>query len=136
MSDLIRRKDAIREVEKVGKPYVPHPGNDVYWCVKAIEALPSAEKTGLYCTMAGRECFTQGKEIAWCLTCPHISEEDRELVKKAVSAEKTGKRIVDMEIDFLGEKTMWYVCDQCRKPIDAEDKYCKHCGAKMVGDTE
>ena len=57
-------------------------------------------------------------------------------VSEVPSAEKTGKRIVDMEIDFLGEKTMWYVCDQCRKPIDAEDKYCKHCGARMVGDEE
>jgi len=48
----------------------------------AIKAL----KKDVYCPMAGRECFAHGEEVAWCLSCPHISEEERGLVKDAVTA--------------------------------------------------
>lgn len=42
------------------------------------------------CALADRACPFQGQEYAWCLTCPHISEEDMALVKKAVTEPKTG----------------------------------------------
>lgn len=29
--------------------------------------------------------------------------------------------------------TVWAECSECEKPIDAWDKFCKHCGAKMGG---
>ena len=32
--------------------------------------------------------------------------------------------------------TVWAECSECGKPIDAWDKFCRHCGAKMGGDTE
>ena len=47
----------------------------------AIQALKDKRA---YCVMANRTCFAHGTQIAWCLTCPHISEEDRRLVVKAV----------------------------------------------------
>ena len=30
-----------------------------------------------------------------------------------------------------GGGTHWVVCSHCEKPIDWQDAYCKHCGAKM-----
>ena len=30
-----------------------------------------------------------------------------------------------------GGGTHWVVCSNCEKPIDWQDTYCKHCGAKM-----
>ena len=29
-------------------------------------------------------------------------------------------------------RPMWFECSECQKPIDLEDTYCKHCGAKMT----
>lgn len=29
--------------------------------------------------------------------------------------------------------TVWAECSECGKPIDAWDKFCRHCGAKMEG---
>ena len=51
--------------------------------VTRLLSLPSAEPNP-FCALADRSCPFQGKEFVWCLTCPHISEEDRTLVKKAV----------------------------------------------------
>lgn len=48
----------------------------------AIEALSANE--GLWCALADRKCFAQGYDFTWCITCPHISEEDRQLVNHAV----------------------------------------------------
>ncbi len=33
-----------------------------------------------------------------------------------------------------GGGTHWVVCSHCEKPIDWQDAYCKHCGAKMNED--
>lgn len=54
---------------------------------EAIDAL-EPRTDGVLCALADRECPFQGKEFAWCLTCPHISEEDRALVKKAIAEPK------------------------------------------------
>ena len=35
-----------------------------------------------------------------------------------------------------GGGTHWVVCSHCEKPIDWQDAYCKHCGAKMDEVTE
>ena len=44
--DLISRQAAIDALKNISDPYVPHPGNDIYWCVKAIEELSSVEPVG------------------------------------------------------------------------------------------
>jgi hypothetical protein len=66
-----------------------HPPNiDECWQagMMAIEALSAEPKTEhVLCALADRVCPFQGKEYAWCLTCPHISEEDRALLKRAVA---------------------------------------------------
>lgn len=80
MSDLISRQAAIDESFEI---YVDGQKFEVVQ-VETLMGLPSAEPKEVYCSMASRTCFANGKEVTWCLTCPHISEEDRELVKKAV----------------------------------------------------
>lgn len=89
------------------------------------------------CALADRTCPFQGKEYAWCLTCPHISEEDRELVKKAVAEPKTGEwvKVIDEETPNV---TKWhYECDQCGAgQYENGQRYCSNCGAKMEGGEE
>lgn len=92
--DLIRRADAIKTVIRMCSPICDWELEKKAYtdCViDEIKSLPSAEpKTGaVLCALADRTCPFQGKEFAWCLTCPHISEEDRDLVKKAIAVPKT-----------------------------------------------
>ena len=101
-----------------------------------IEHLPSAEPKEVYCSMASRTCFANGKEVAWCLTCPHISEEDRKLVKKAVegSEPKTGKWIRHDEVRNVYGGT-YVECSECGEKYVVQhiedEKYCRNCGADM-----
>ena len=81
--DLIERQAALNirfsdAINEDGVLYVP-----LRDFTDGLKALPSAEPNP-FCALADRVCPFQGKEFVWCLTCPHISEEDRELVKKAV----------------------------------------------------
>lgn len=102
-TDLISRQDAIDTVFSHRYEYENKLLNDYeqgwndacdYAADEWLESLQSAEprEYGVLCALADRECPFQGKEFAWCLTCPHISEEDRELVKKAIAEPKTGER--------------------------------------------
>lgn len=46
LDELISRQAVIDALKNISDPYVPHPGNDIYWCVKAIEELSSVEPVG------------------------------------------------------------------------------------------
>lgn len=104
MSDLISRQ-AVKEQACM------FFGHEVIFANK-IDLMPSAESReyGVLCALADRECPFQGKEFAWCLTCPHISEEDRELVRKAVegSEQKTGEwtteQVAEMLTNLFGDE--------------------------------
>lgn len=144
--DLISRRDAIDALDNID--YTPGEWviEGMTMCKDAIKCLPSAEpKTGtVLCALADRTCPFQGKEIAWCLTCPHISEEDRGLLKEAISEPKTGKWIYCE--DEAEEYVDGYRCDQCgyfvpwdfkhKSPYFIEEyHYCPSCKARMKGDT-
>ena len=102
--------------------------------VGVINTLPSAEpkKETVLCALADRTCPFQGKEYAWCLTCPHISEEDRALVKKAVAEPKTGEWVA-MDEDL---KISDYRCYKCGHYQDEISNFCPNCGARMLGGEE
>lgn len=93
------------------------------------------EDLNVLCALADRACPFQGKEFAWCLTCPHISEEDRALVKKVVAEPRTGEwvRVTDEETPNV---TTWhYKCDQCGAGRwEKGQRYCQNCGARMLGE--
>jgi hypothetical protein len=99
----------------------------------AIEALSEPKTETVLCALADRECPFQGKEFVWCLTCPHISEEDRALLKAVASEANTGEWIFDEE---EGE----YICSRCSRLADTDTttgewglpRYCGDCGAYMV----
>lgn len=83
-------------------------------------AKPKTEM--VLCALADRACPFQGREFALCLTCPHISEEDRALVKKAV-AEPKAKWIPCSE--RLPSESGWYLItvQGCEKVADMEWYY-------------
>jgi len=110
-------------------------GGDVH--LQALDMAIEALRSEVLCALADRVCPFQGKEFVWCLTCPHISEEDRALVKKAVAEPKTGEwvKVIDEETPNV---TKWhYECDQCGAGRwEKGQRYCQNCGARMNGGEE
>lgn len=138
--DYISRQAAIDAIKKINAHGNADRANGLGLAENAIILLPSAEPNP-FCALADRSCPFQGKEFAWCLTCPHISEEDRTLVKKAVEP-KTGRWILAGEQwqEDVDNGNYCFVCSECGK-TDVHSKavtvpYCWYCGAKMEGDKE
>ena len=42
---------------------------------------------------------------------------------------ETAKRIVGKSRDGM---TLWYQCDMCHEPVDAQDNYCRGCGRRLI----
>lgn len=125
MTDLISRQDAIEAI--MGEPTDAHYPS---WYADRIKALPSAEpKTEtVLCALADRACPFQGKEYAWCLTCPHISEEDRALVKKAIAESRTGEWILNPILPDIYR----YKCSICKSHHRERYDFCPSCGSRML----
>ena len=43
----------------------------------------------------------------------------------------TARRIVGKSRDGM---TLWYQCDMCNEPVDAQDKFCRGCGRRLIGE--
>jgi hypothetical protein len=51
-------------------------------------------------------------------------------ISKLPSAQpETAKRIVGKS---RGGMTLWYQCDMCNEPVDAQDNYCRGCGRRLI----
>ena len=46
---------------------------------------------------------------------------------------ETAKRIVAKSRDGM---TLWYQCDTCNEPVDAQDNYCRGCGRRLIDETD
>lgn len=141
--DLISRHDAIDVVNSLTYP------SSVMDVKRKLIELPSAEprEYGVLCALADMECPFQGKEYAWCLTCPHISEEDRALVKKVASEPKTGKWKLDP--NGMDWNIPAWRCSECgfvanyigveangfgNNPMNwVGSKFCPQCGVRITG---
>lgn len=42
---------------------------------------------------------------------------------------ETAKRIVGKSRNGM---TLWYQCDTCNEPVDAQDNYCRGCGRRLI----
>ena len=129
--DLISRQDAIDILDEFESDIEVGKRDSYKTHREKLLSVHSAYH--LLCALADRECPFQGKEYAWCLTCPHISEEDRELVRKAINP-RTGEWV-----DWLGKGNEWE-CSVCKCSIESHGsiayRYCPMCGADMRGEEE
>lgn len=46
---------------------------------------------------------------------------------------ETAKRIVGKSRDGM---TLWYQCDMCNEPVDAQDDFCRGCGRRLMSDKD
>jgi len=60
-----------------------------------------------------------------------ISLEDAEYcIERLPPAQpETAKRIVGKSESGM---TLWYQCDMCNEPVDAQDNYCCGCGRRLI----
>ena len=42
---------------------------------------------------------------------------------------ETAKRIIGKSKDGM---TLWYQCDMCNEPVDAQDNFCRECGRRLI----
>ena len=47
----------------------------------------------------------------------------------AQSESETAKRIVGKSRNGM---TLWYQCDMCNEPVDAQDNFCRRCGRRLT----
>lgn len=57
-----------------------------------------------------------------------LSIVDNALLHKYAQPE-TAKRIVGKSKDGM---TLWYQCDMCNEPVDAQDNFCSGCGRRLT----
>ena len=66
---------------------------------------------------------------------PEPSDAVYRLYKRAYEAgqrnaqPETAKRIVGKTRDGM---TLWYQCDMCNEPVDAQDSFCRGCGRRLT----
>lgn len=60
----------------------------------------------------------------------NMSDIDRRTILELPSAQpETAKRIVGKSRDGM---TLWYQCDMCNEPVDAQDDFCRGCGRRLT----
>ena len=132
MDDYISRQAAIMDAESwvAADEYEKHLQKNV---VEWLKEFPPAELgtdtisrraaiDALRGYLVGKRCPDDGT-----LTCRLI---ENEVINKLPPAQsETAKRIIGKSKDGM---TLWYQCDMCNEPVDAQDNFCRECGRRLI----
>lgn len=70
--------------------------------------------------------WNQGVSTSWA----NAYGECAEMIRDMPSAQpETARRIVGKSRDGM---TLWYQCDMCNEPVDAQDAFCRGCGRRLT----
>ena len=72
-------------------------------------------------------CENQTASCLW--TGTRVCDFVREIDALPPVQPETAKRIVGKSRDGM---TLWYQCDMCNEPVDAQDNYCRGCGRRLI----
>ena len=101
------------------------------WTEEIIKALPTIkpeERTEKRTETHGVCLDAISRQAAIdALDCINGTEEVLRSLPPAQS--ETAKRIVGKSRDGV---TLWYQCDMCNEPVDAQDNYCRGCGRRLI----
>ena len=140
-SDTIDRQAVIKVLEcwqKAFKENSHHASaSDLSLVVKDIRAL-SATHVATNINVGG----TISRQAAVELVMKYCPDDDGavqcdgdirglldELENLPSAQPETAKRIVGKSRDGM---TLWYQCDMCNEPVDAQDNYCRGCGRRLI----
>lgn len=135
-TDLIRRQDAIDAVRKVWcdnddrkdfKQRLYEMGNNdaVEDTIGYIESLPSADAVQIPIKLEKRYPQSRDEDITDAFMRGYLAG-------RSSAYRPTGHIVTKCSGKF--NPTVWAECSECEKPIDAWDKFCRHCGARMLGE--
>ena len=133
MSDLISRQAVIEELAHIMCDHPLRGYEDEQLLINAVESFPSADRpTGEINAIA---IYEKAKyEVDHNKITLGEFEERIEPLRHMPSADRPKGHIVT---NGSGKyPTVWAECSECGKPIDAWDKFCRHCGADMRGEKE
>ena len=82
------------------------------------------------CSVCGVDCDKSkfvygGKQEDQVILCP----EHYALTQLPSVQPETAKRIVGKSRNGM---TLWYQCDMCNEPVDAQDNFCRGCGRRLT----
>ena len=90
--------------------------------------------------MPDREKVLKGLEACRktdCINCPYFALEKKvclinylltDAIEMLKEQEAVEPYITGSGESFETAETWWYECGNCNKPIDPNDKFCRHCG--------
>jgi hypothetical protein len=116
MNDLISRQASLEKIRTL-QTYKLFAGDDMILIDKAevqteLMMLPPTES----------EPSQVARDIATILE----NEKDTRVI---ATQPETAKRIVGKS---RGGMALWYQCDMCNEPVDAQDDYCRRCGRRLI----
>ena len=145
-SDLISRQAAIDALDNIKIPRNASWYPYYQQALTAVSKLPSAQleneerkeesaqnvpKEDLISRKAAidavRKCSV--KEVTPAFMLVDKAEVMTELMMLPSAQPETAKRIVGKSRNGM---TLWYQCDMCNEPVDAQDNFCRGCGRRLT----
>jgi len=91
--------------------------------------LPSAQSVAKDINVPVKDCISRAAAIETVRKAKSIGQAHRMLVQLTSAQPETAKRIVGKAKDGM---TLWYQCDMCNEPVDAQDAFCRGCGRRLT----
>ena len=149
MKDLIDRAMAIDALDKRFDSIPMEQTTEILQLRKDLRELPSAQPETAERTTETAQNVSDGDLISRkavidvLRTCYDMDRKDFTngdeyinydqavfLTEQLPSAQpETAKRIVGKSRDGM---TLWYQCDMCNEPVDAQDDFCRGCGRRLT----
>lgn len=142
--DLADTIDFIEELPTI--PQTKNPTKDIYSAIEYWKSVDEDNNMVKWLSelqeyrKAERE---KAEHYEWCHDCKEYDQENhcchryssfiRETLQDNINAV-----LEDIKAEWIivGKTTFHYECSICGGAGDKWDKYCKHCGSRMKGDTE
>lgn len=118
---MLDREKVIKEYEFMVRDFCPACTSDERYLevMKAVLDLLKEQEAMMQCI--------KGK----CRTCPHCTNCDVDENGMIKEQEAVKPYVTGRGESFESAETWWYECGNCNKPIDPNDKYCRHCGRSV-----
>jgi hypothetical protein len=124
MDDLISRQAALDCVTY-----------DVEYTTERIKALPSLQPTcnqlatDVISRQAAIDALKDAENHAFNSFYQGLIKAHKIIADLPSVQPETAKRIVGKSKDGM---TLWYQCDMCNEPVDAQDNFCRGCGRRLT----
>lgn len=134
-TDTINRQAAIDALRAM-QTYKMFAGDDLLLIDQAgaqteLMMLPSAQPEEIALHESCTNCPLYDKDRH---KCPRFNKVIPEALRELQPAQpETAKRIVGKSRDSM---TLWYQCDMCNEPVDAQDNFCRGCGRRLIDEID